>query len=255
MRRDMKKVLVTEGRGGWVRRNMDARRLRHERIRLYEADIEDEIDELLGPIEVDPQYTARARGTIRPRDKRKWFGEHLGPLKRFVGRRVGKHWDAVYSEICEVCPVGGPVLNHLFQHLWDYVRRAEEIEIGADGKPYATPNQRWYARRLEPYGWRQPYYVCPKSGMLRRTPRPRHRKVTRRDWKKREGRWFAKRDGVWFEVTAERPAEPYRIPAADQLAKWGFEVELTRDDQYEFRGLRLAIRTVSRADKKSLKLR
>ena len=258
MRKDMKKVLVTDGRYGssWMK-NGDVKRLRRERIVLYEGD-EDQ------SWEVADDLDTRVRSGIGPRGGlRKSFGEHLGPLKRFLNRRVGQHWDKVYAEICEACPVGGPVLNHIFDHLWGYVRRAEDIEIRADGKLYALPGRFWWSGRLkEPRGWYERFYVCPKSGCLRRTPRRRtSRSDDRPNWKRIDGRYYAKRDhdGVWFEVLVERvepsdPRTPYAWRPEDQLARWQFTIELPQRHRRPLLGCQLSLRTLPRDEKRRLKL-
>jgi hypothetical protein len=51
----------------------------------------------------------------------KWFGENLRPLERWLRSNVGRPWDAVYSEICEVLPADSVVKKHVRDHLGDFV--------------------------------------------------------------------------------------------------------------------------------------
>jgi len=251
MRKDMKKVLVTEGRYGSTWSNQDAKRLRRERITLYEDE---------EGWDVDPQLHGRSAG-MRPKGwPRKHFGEHLGPLKRFLQSRVGKHWDKIYSEISEAFPPGGPVLGHVYDHLWGYVRRAEEIEVREDGKLIGKMGGRtwFFGQPGEPFGWREPYYVCPKSGCLRASPtRSRRPKATDDPALHRvEDRFFVLRaeDQVWFEV--ERgPVEAGCTPGSE-LKRLGFAIDgLTWPTIRALSGHRLSIRTLSRREKRDLGLR
>ena len=80
MRSDMAKVLVERPRGGYRCAGKgylkDLQRTPIEEMRSREG------------------IKARARGN------RKWFNDHLGPLRRFLLSNVGRPWDVVYSEIC-----------------------------------------------------------------------------------------------------------------------------------------------------------
>lgn len=81
----------------------------------------------------------------------KHFNEHLGPLRRYLDSNVGRPWDKVYSEICKHIDRGNVVQKHILTHLFEYV--AVHVEL-IDGEPHAGGRHRWY--------------VCPKSGLLKR---------------------------------------------------------------------------------------
>ena len=51
----------------------------------------------------------------------KMLNENLAPLRRFLGRRVGRRWNDVYSEICAGLDTGSVVKMHVRQHLPDLV--------------------------------------------------------------------------------------------------------------------------------------
>lgn len=107
-------------------------------------------------------------GTMRRYGGRgdKYFNEHLGPLRRFLHANVGRPWDKVYSEICRHVDRGNVVQKHILTHLFEYV--TVDVEM-VDGEPHARPHTRW-GYRGEPLRGRYCWYVCPKSGLLKRAP-------------------------------------------------------------------------------------
>jgi hypothetical protein len=109
----------------------------------------------------------------------KSFNEHLGPLRRYIESQVGRPWDRVYSEICERIDCGNVVQKHILTHLFEYVR-TELILI--DGEPCWGEPGPWYGRPLRAvtHYYRHLWYVCPKSGLLRRVPLRRKRPANRR---------------------------------------------------------------------------
>src|SRR5437762_2668741 len=51
----------------------------------------------------------------------KYLNEHLGPLRRFLDSRLGRPWDAVFSEICERINRHSAVQDHVRDHVEQYV--------------------------------------------------------------------------------------------------------------------------------------
>ena len=97
-------------------------------------------------------------GIRRPHcDDRKSFNEHLNPLKRFLHSQVGRPWDAVYSEICANLRPDSTVHQHVRDHVDDFVAR----------KPGRPAQYRRFFRDDRP--WREPLYVDPTDGILKRT--------------------------------------------------------------------------------------
>ena len=91
----------------------------------------------------------------------KYFGDHLGPLRRFLSSRVGRPWDQIHSEISRALRARGVMQNHVLLHLDHMVfRRVTRI----DGELYGHDDGRYVAIR-----W-APFYVCPKRGVLKRSP-------------------------------------------------------------------------------------
>lgn len=106
----------------------------------------------------------------------KSFSEHLGPLRRFIESNVGRPWDKVYSEICKHIDRGNVVQKHILTHLFQYV--AVHVEL-IDGELYEKPHQHHYGYSL--LRGRYCWYVCPKTGLLKRAkpePQRKRRKST-----------------------------------------------------------------------------
>jgi hypothetical protein len=159
MRSDMAKVLVERPRVGSRNRGVAVKGYR-KRLRKL-------LDSGDGP-------PAR-EGIERLHGGTKFFNEHLGPLRRYVGSQIGRPWDKVYSEICERVDRGNVVQKHILTHLYDYVLTRV---ILIDGEPCYGGVEYFrshlYGRPLRELDLRQLCYVCPKSGILKRVP-PRRR--------------------------------------------------------------------------------
>jgi hypothetical protein len=143
MRADMHKVIVERPRYGSHRPNSrTGLRLARDRIAhaLYEGADHD-------------------GGPLRPQAARrdKEFNEHLGPLRRFLRRQVGRPWDKIHSEIRERIDTRSALGLHVMQHLYQFVETRTFLE----------------GREVYTYGcWHRPVpvrglYVHPVSGLLR----------------------------------------------------------------------------------------
>jgi hypothetical protein len=143
------------------------------------------------------------------------FNEHLGPLRRFLGSRVGRPWDKVFAEICANIDRGSAVQDHVRDHVDDFV---ETRVLLIDGVP-CHGSGRLYGQPLADgwRGWRQ-FYVCPRTGLLKRLP-PRAREERREVEPARyvrldathQCRWM---DGAWYLVTLQPiPPPPLGVPA------------------------------------------
>ncbi|MDB5308936.1 MAG: hypothetical protein JWO38_3138 [Gemmataceae bacterium] len=161
-------------------------------------------------------------GMKRPYINRKCFNEHLGPLRRFLNSNVGRPWDKIYAEICEHVDRGNVVQKHILTHLFDYV---VTTVILIEGRPCdGSPGYR-YGHPLHESERRDQWYVCPKSGLLRRT-----RHVPRDDWRRRpapprrvvltKSRMCLELNGQWELVTvAPLPVPEYRGSRYDVVRK------------------------------------
>jgi hypothetical protein len=117
-------------------------------------------------------------GMKAPYGSRRPFNEHLGPLRRYIDSQVGRPWDKVYSEICSHVDRGNVVQKHILTHLFDYVVTHVILIDGelchGEGRRCGEPLRdecRWF---------RAEWYVCPKSGLLKRVPPPRKRPPSRK---------------------------------------------------------------------------
>lgn len=97
----------------------------------------------------------------------KWLNEHLGPLRRYIDSQVGRPWNKVFSEICAHINRDSAVQDHVRDHVAEYVV-VNVIEV--DGVPCSGDGD--YGRPLHSYSWRR-WYVCPRTGILRRIVAPR----------------------------------------------------------------------------------
>lgn len=96
----------------------------------------------------------------------KYLNEHLGPLRRYLDKQVGRPWDKIFSEICTHIDRNSAVQDHVRDHVEQYVLRHVFL---SDGVPCIGRPGWGYGRPLHEtgYGW----YVCPRTGLLRRNQR------------------------------------------------------------------------------------
>jgi hypothetical protein len=158
-------------------------------------------------------------GMQRGHDTRKWLNEHLGPLRKFLGRRVGRPWDAVYSEICAVIDTRSTVKQHVLSHIEDFVAVKTRL---VDGKLYEIGK---YSAVYTPLGnARQHLYVDPQTGLLcRNEERILRRRQLREQARRKRAELEARRrilnpseqlhrvDGLWYHVRLGRLPEARRI--------------------------------------------
>jgi len=103
----------------------------------------------------------------------KWLNEHLGPLRRYLDSQVGRPWDQVFSEICAHINRDSAVQDHVRDHVDDYVTTHVVV---IDGVPCDGEGGRMYGTPLHQLPGRGPrWYVCPRTGLLRRVEPARER--------------------------------------------------------------------------------
>ena len=158
MRSDMAKVAVErprhraygERKGRWV---------------SLERNVSEESAELL----------PKGQGMLQAHSARKSFNDHLGPLQKFLGRRIGRRWDDVHSEVCAVVKGRSTVLQHVLGHVEDFVLR--HVQFDERGKPVSGTTGRGWRRRLYP----GQMYV-DRNGFLRRMPFKARPRRERTEW-------------------------------------------------------------------------
>lgn len=139
MRKDLHRKIVEDGaRGG---HNAKVRRRRQEERRAIRAG-EEAADELpkRGKTKRQSQYGYDSKD----------FGDKLNPLRRMLRAQVGRRWDDVYSEICQLYPGKNTMSRHVHEHLFDTVTRVEDIGFRDDGLPILK--QYGYYSILNPRG-------------------------------------------------------------------------------------------------------
>jgi hypothetical protein len=183
MRKDMHKVICEEPRhgGGYDKQNRRAN----------------------VPFEDLPKFESIMKGY----SNRKRFGEHLGPLRRWLRSKIGHQWDEVYSEACKVIKPDSVVRNHIKFHLLDMVVRHTFMQNGEiwcfhshwrmEGIPLPQAGSRWTR-----------FYVDPTTRLLGEIP-PRAKST--QPWQRAEreragtqrtlpnGLRLMKLNGIWFE--------------------------------------------------------
>ncbi len=192
MRADMSKVLVEEPRSGRAHARAIEGSRRRRRNHL-------DPDGEGGPARLGMTHGGRS----------KWFGEHLGPLHRYLRQQVDRPWDKVYGELCAALDRRSVVQAHLFQHIADQV----DVETTwHDGQVWV----RSWRGRVPLAQSRAEMYVHPRTGILlvnrARVVERRRRKAERverslaREQDRRVGaplpadvQWH-RIDGLWYEL-------------------------------------------------------
>jgi hypothetical protein len=143
VRADMSKVLVESPRVGRGRARA------HEGQRRQARQCADR----------DGESAPQRFGMQRDITSHKHFGEHLGPLYRYLRQQVHRPWSKVYGELCAGLDRRSVVQAHLFQHIGDKV----ELEtVWRDGEVWI---RNW--RGLVPLkDSRAELFVHPRTGIL-----------------------------------------------------------------------------------------
>jgi hypothetical protein len=142
----------------------------------------------------------RREGMRRPHVDRKDFSDVLGPLRKFLVRRVGRKWDDVYSEICERISPNSTIQLHILGHLEDLIDT--KTALAPDGRIERRGKRRWHGRYTDEYPGQ--LYVHPATGLVCRTPEARipwrHRRKTPEPEHKiiSPERELWKKDGIWY---------------------------------------------------------
>ena len=129
MRPDFKQVLIDRPRSGGSKTYRNIRR---------------------GKTVKDPDHLPENQGMRRPYDRgyrRKEFSDHISPLKRWLRKQVGRPWNKVWSEICQVVDSRDVIGKHLLSHV------ESEVEFPNE------PSKNYHT-------WVQPLHV-DKKGFLR----------------------------------------------------------------------------------------
>jgi hypothetical protein len=160
-----------------------------------------------------PSRVGMKRFRTLNRTNSKWLNENLAPLKRYLVKQAGRPWSKVFSEICENLDTDNTVKQHVRDHLQDFV--VTKVAIGRDGE-WLNGNER-SGGRMSDAPWRQPLYVDPRDGILKRSDKlwKKMRIDPTPHWRKRRGDPYAADPnvrridgntelhcigGIWYEI-------------------------------------------------------
>lgn len=142
-----------------------------------------------------PEDWPKSEGIFAHKGRTKSFNEHLGPLRRYLQKQIGRPWNKVFSEICENLRVDSAVQSHVRDHLDDYVETCV-VEIGGVAchgtEPVGLPMARGYKL----------FFVCPRTGLLRAIERRKKRPVPAPVERVPvdETREYRLMSGIWYEI-------------------------------------------------------
>lgn len=151
------------------------------------------------------------------------FGDRIGPLRRFLRSRVGRKWDDVYKEVCEMADSRGIRGHHLREHL------SYEVVIAKNGfDTSGTP--------LQPNGRTYWQYFYVLDGVLCESLRkPRSRGTKESKIIELNGKFYYKYEDIWYEVRKEPIVkEPikvdYTTPVTRRLSYYASSTYFDKDD-------------------------
>ena len=194
----------------------------------------------------------------RCRGGQKSLNEHLGPLRRYLDSQVGRPWDKVFSEICAHIDRGSAVQDHVRDHVEDYVTTHVLL---IDGVPCHGAG--WgYGKPLHEFRYR-PWYVCPRTGLLRRV-KVKGRKRPRRPERESPPKFISVGptlqcrflDGAWHLVTLQplpNPRHPWGLCGAVDVLLNRPVAHLTPEEARQHYGAEVYAVSVRRLARKELR--
>jgi hypothetical protein len=175
---------------------------------------------------------------------RKELNENLNPLRRYLRSQVGRVWDVVFSEMCEVMDPRDACQFHIWQHAKDDVET--RTFIGDDGKVWFADDYCWHVGR-DGKGvdrdWHRPIedssaeiYVDPRNGTVQLVPqrnRYRYRRPQLDYVKIDKWRQAHKIGEHWFLVELAPIPQPYWKPWTEtEKARIQAEIKMDRAARY-----------------------
>lgn len=245
MRDDMSKVLVEEPRSG---RSMARALAGSRRAARHQLDPDGE--------------GGRSRLGMRE-DRCKHFGEHLGPLRRYLRKQVNRPWDKVYGELCAALDRRSVVQAHIFQHIGGYV---EMDTVLHEGEVWARS---W--RGLVPLAqsWRE-MYVHPRTRLLLlNKARPRAMAERRRERTRQQlaaeadrrigipglpaGTQWHRIDGIWWEVAVAPVPRDHESKVFDVLLRKAVSLHVAEAERSRYGPGNLYAVTKRQLDRRTLR--
>lgn len=159
----------------------------------------------------------------------KQFNEHLKPLEGYLAKQVGRPWDKIWSEICSELSMDSAVQGHLRDHVFDYVTL--DVFVNENGTICDSKGF-----ELESRYYRQQFYVCPNTKLLKSLPKyPRYRRKVKDKviWvNKDELTCFKEVEGVWYELKLKEFSWSSKITPSDVVFKKNYK----KNDLFDFYG-------------------
>lgn len=132
------------------------------------------------------------------------FTDVLGPLVGFLNKNVGRPWDKIFSEICEVLPAkGGVSISHARDHLFRFV--AQDVKLINKKPCYSKPHRTFsiFSKDVDvPIS--EQFFVHPDSKVLLKNKYWRSYRWRKGDFKplavEIDGNHYIEMDGVWYQV-------------------------------------------------------
>lgn len=183
-----------------------------ERERIHHADHYHNYRHVKGPKGAWGDDEVGGRESMRVRYNhgydRKSFNENLNPLRSWVHSCLGKNWDKMYGQLRKQFDVRKVINKHILEHLFQYI---EVNTFLHEGSICFTDTARYSGKGVQPISkCYKDYYVCPKSGMVRKTNKqPRRSIIKEQEANKRKEELAVKRfindaevlhliDGIWY---------------------------------------------------------
>jgi hypothetical protein len=196
---------------------------------------------------------------MKTRHNSKTFNENLNPLLGYLRTSVGRPWDKVYSEICEVFDTRKVINRHILVHLAEFVMLDVKMIDGVVCRlrtGWRSYNTTSYDDRWEPLvNWTRSqtyplYYRHPVDGLLKVQKGETYRQAKKREAAKELERLrehyirvddrteLVKLHGVWYRAVAAKlppPVVVYEMPhtwrTPEQWALWKTLTAVEREEQ------------------------
>lgn len=110
----------------------------------------------------DFEHLPEQEGIRRPYNKgwnRKEFTDHISPLKRWLRKQVGRPWNKIWSEICQVVDARDIIGKHLLDHVKGEVQTDQVIPRFSYERPLYVDKKGFLRQRKEK--WKGVYKPPP----------------------------------------------------------------------------------------------
>jgi len=166
--------------------------------------------------QINGEDAPKYEGIKKPHTRRKWFGEHLGPLKRWLRSNVGRAWNDVYSEGSPIFKPDNVVRAHIRFHLLQMVERNTFMR---DGEVWCRGYGIEHKLRGGSTCW-PVFYVHPESGLLleshstwrqRREAERQAEKLLVDEHRLTDDTILKRIDGIWYRCQIRDAAPAYAL--------------------------------------------